>query len=98
MANKKRLVDADILREFIITDYYGHFTDRHDTDQTALINMVCDDIAEASTVGATQIVECKNCQYGHCYNEYYNLYECTYYLGGIPKEADDYCSYGERRE
>lgn len=45
-----RLIDADKLREAVITDYYEHFTGCHDTDQIALIDMVCDDIEEAPTI------------------------------------------------
>lgn len=52
MENEKRLIDADALREAVITDYYEHYTRYHDTDQIALIDMVCDDIEEAPTVDA----------------------------------------------
>lgn len=45
-----RLIDADMLKDTITTDYYEHFTRHHDTDQIALVDMVCDDIDEAPTV------------------------------------------------
>ena len=41
-----RLIDADRLKEAIHTDFSEHFTLYHDTDQTALFDMVMDDIDE----------------------------------------------------
>lgn len=44
-----RLIDADRLKETIHTDFSEHFTLYHDTDQTALMDMVMDDINEMPT-------------------------------------------------
>ena len=44
-----RLIDADRLKDAIHTDFSEHFTLYHDTDQTALIDMVMDDIDEMPT-------------------------------------------------
>ena len=44
-----RLIDADRLKAAIHTDFSEHFTLYHDTDQTALFNMVMDDIDEMPT-------------------------------------------------
>lgn len=44
-----RLIDADRLKDAIHTDFSEHFTLHHDTDQTALIDMVMDDIDEMQT-------------------------------------------------
>ena len=44
-----RLIDADRLKEAIHTDFSEHFTLYHDTDQTALFDMVMDDIDEMPT-------------------------------------------------
>lgn len=44
-----RLIDADRLKEAIHTDFSEHFTPYHDSDQTALIDMVMDDIDETPT-------------------------------------------------
>lgn len=41
-----RLIDADRLKAAIHTDFSEHFTLYHDSDQTALIDMVMDDIDE----------------------------------------------------
>ena len=56
MANEKRLIDANALEEAIRTDYWEHFTQCHDTDQIALIDMVCEDIGNAPTVDAVEVV------------------------------------------
>lgn len=44
-----RLIDADRLKEAIHTDFSEHYTLYHDTDQTALFDMVMDDIDEMPT-------------------------------------------------
>ena len=45
-----RLIDADRAKDAIYTDFWEHFTQHHDSDQTALIDMVMDDIDETPTV------------------------------------------------
>lgn len=45
-----RLIDADRLKEAVTTDYYEHYTQCHDTDQIALIDMVENDIDESETI------------------------------------------------
>lgn len=45
-----RAVDADRLKQAIEHDYYEHYTKYHDSDQTALIDMVMDDIDEMLTL------------------------------------------------
>ena len=44
-----RLIDADRLKAAIHTDFSEHFTLYHDTDETALFDMVMDDIDEMPT-------------------------------------------------
>ena len=44
-----RLIDADRLKAAIHTDFSEHFTLYHDTDQTALFDMMMDDIDEMPT-------------------------------------------------
>lgn len=44
-----RLIDADRLKAAIRTDFSEHFTLYHGTDQTALFDMVMDDIDEMPT-------------------------------------------------
>ena len=45
-----RAIDADRLKQAIDHDYYEHYTKDHDSDQTALIDMVMDDIDEMPTL------------------------------------------------
>ena len=91
MASEKRLIDADALRETVITDYYEHYTQCHDTDQIALIDMVCDGIDEAHTVDAVEVVRCKDCKH------FDGIWFCK--ICGVPsRKPDDFCSYGKRRE
>ena len=45
-----RLIDAERLKDAIYTDFWEHFTQYHDSDQTALIDMVMDDIDETPTI------------------------------------------------
>ena len=45
-----RAIDADRLKQAIDHDYYDHYTKYHDSDQTALIDMVMDDIDEMPTL------------------------------------------------
>ena len=44
-----RMIDADRLKAAIHTDFSEQFTLYHDTDQTALFDMVMDDIDEMPT-------------------------------------------------
>ena len=96
MANEKRLIDANALVEAIITDYWEHFTQCHDTDQTALIDMVREDIGNSPTVDAVEVVRCKNCNYfgghGMCYCHAADEKGTPIFV-----REDDFCSYGERR-
>ena len=43
------LISRKRLKEAIYTDFIEHFTQYHDSDQTALIDMVMDDIDEIPT-------------------------------------------------
>lgn len=45
-----RMIDADRLKDAIYTDFWEHFTQCHDSDQTALIDMVMYDIDEMPTL------------------------------------------------
>ena len=86
--NEKRLIDANRLKEAVTTDYYEHFTRCHDTDQIALIDMVCDDIEEALTVDAVEVVRCKNCK--HRYKDSW----CEY----VDDDDNFYCARGEWKD
>ena len=77
-----RAIDADRLKQAIDHDYYEHYTKYHDSDQTALIDMVMDDIDEMPTLtppnepltpypdGDTSIIACPQCGSGeYLHNE-----------------------------
>ena len=98
-----RPVDADALTKAIRTDYFEHFTQYHDTDQIALIDMACNDIEESPTVDAVPVVRCRKCKHK---TEYFNSGKfvckmkqcvvCGCVVGYI--KDDDFCSYGERKD
>ena len=56
---------------------------------------LCKDYEPVNYVG---VVRCKDCYFVNCYNELLPRYECTRMLGSIQVKADDFCSYGKRRE
>ena len=96
-SSEKRLIDACALQKAIRTDYFEHFTQYHDSDQIALIDMVCDDIEESPTVEAVEVVRCKDCLYS---TERYGHMKC---INGVSyrntwNKPDFFCSYGERKE
>ena len=44
------------------------------------------------------VIRCKDCYFVNCYDELLPRYECTRMLGSIQVKADDFCSYGKRKE
>lgn len=91
MVNEKRLIwDVDMKTAF--REWFDH-------EDFRTMNQVIDDIP---TVDAVEVVRCKDCVH------YVNLlgnesdYRCSIFSGcydrPYPTEADDFCSYGERRE
>ena len=111
MANEKWLIDANALLaeldKFVnpLPDAYGlHFLNGLSTAIT--------EIEDAPTVDAVEVVRCKDCKSAEPYTRmngktgfYCKHQKCTLRYGTnwerlyMPiKEADDFCSYGERRE
>lgn len=86
-----RAIDADRLKQAIDHDYYEHYTKYHDSDQTALIDMVMDDIDEMPTLTPpNEPLTCEGCaEDGKWEWEYQNGAECpcTYCKG---RAADCY--------
>ena len=61
-----RAIDADRLKQAIDHDYYEHYTKYHDSDQTALIDMVMDDIDEIPTLTPpNEPLTCEGCAEGN---------------------------------
>ena len=85
MANEKRLIDANALIEEANTEgAYGYV----DAFQ----------IANAPTVDAVEVVRCRECKHWHKETLF-----CDYMPYGEAQErvnwyADDFCSYGERKD
>ena len=85
MANEKRLIDANaLIEEANAEGAYGYV----DAFQ----------IANASTVDAVEVVRCRDCKHWHKETLF-----CDYMPYGEAQErvnwyADDFCSYGERKD
>ena len=70
-----RLIDADRLKAAIHTDFSEHFTLYHDTDQTALFDMVMDDIDEMPVAfDKEKVIEKLKCLEVNAFG-YYNQYD-----------------------
>ena len=54
-------------------------------------------IDDAPTVDAVEVVRCKDCKYWQDNNDGYPHEECRWGNGETP-DANDFCSYGERKE
>lgn len=85
MANEKRLIDANaLIEEANAEGAYGYV----DAFQ----------IANAPTVDAVEVVRCRECKHWHKETLF-----CDYTLYGEAQErvnwyANDFCSYGERKD
>ena len=81
-----RLIDADKLLEVL---------NKKSVPFNANVN---DAILTAPTVDAVEVVRCKDCKYSKHLKQYpkVNTWKCI--LTDVVYRADDYCSYGERKE
>lgn len=80
-----RLIDADKLER---QEYWGN--------ERCFDYVDAEDIDNAPTVDAVEVVRCKDCKYydrGECYHPRHERH-----LQSIRQEDDDFCSYGERKE
>ena len=83
-SSKKQLIDANaLIKEANADGAYGYV----DAKQ----------IADAPTVDAVEVVRCKDCKYWQDNNDGYPHEECRWVHEETP-DADDFCSYGERKE
>lgn len=55
-----------------------------------------EDINDAPTIDAVEVVRCKDCKYKNSHI-YKNAYTCDRFKGNVFIVDDDYCSYAERR-
>ena len=91
MANKKRMVDANKLIDFIDV---GHLRQPGELCWSELD--VANLLLHAPPVDAVPVVRCRDCS--HCDPE---SYHCDHPMGTtapLRRKPDDFCSYGERKE
>ena len=97
MANEKRLIDADALSVRVMDASYWD-----NQDEDVIWNLVQD----APTIDAVEVVRCKDCKQlmlwckptdkviGECFIRKMNSEDEQFCMVG----ADDFCSYGERKD
>ena len=77
-----RLIDANaLIKEAYVDGAYGYV----DAEQ----------IANAPTIDAVEVVRCKDCK--HCDPENYHCDHAMSTAAPLRRKPDDFCSYGERR-
>ena len=97
MENKKRLIDANALKEK--AKYQGHCIRPLVTGYHMCVSV--SDIDNAPTVDAVEVVRCKDCEYWKCIEGGFG--DCTHPRFHLEGHADptmnwnDFCSCGERR-
>lgn len=89
MANERRLIDANELREDWLL--YGANENIYST------NDILDSIDAAPTVDAVEVCYCKDCKWAK-YEKDYSPY-CNHLITGLFANIkdEDFCSYGEKR-
>lgn len=93
----QRLIDADAFKKSVLTDFWEHYTQCHDTDQTSLMDMVMDNLDEQPTIDAVPVVRCRDCvKISPSVTEIKNAVWCRTFRAYIP--CDGFCSYGERKD
>lgn len=93
----KKLIDADAFKKSVLTDFWEHYTQCHDTDQTSLMDMVMDNLDEQPTIDAVPVVRCRDCiKISPSVTEIKNAVWCRTFRAYMP--CDGFCSYGERKD
>ena len=105
MAAEKRLIDADALGRF---SFHIECEEDGETFERCVVDW--DDIEDAPTVDAVEVVPCKECKHrGHilrcpmCFEEQYEFdegdgYMCTDYRTYDRTKDNGYCDRGERKD
>lgn len=90
-----RLIDADELRAWLVKAW--RFLKLQDDKRTAshAIGKIIDHVDKTPAVDAVPVVRCRECKY---YKP--DEFECGCdFAGGLPYvKADDFCSFGKRRD
>jgi len=89
-----KLIDADTV---VTIQVYDDMTEEWDLKKMTIEEAIdkWSDEGCPSTVDAVEVVRCKDCKH---YKEYDGEIECWARPMLFPREPDDYCSMGERRE
>ena len=89
--SEKRLIDADAFLKDILTAGIGKTIIEYSESDIGYM------IRKRHTVDAVEVVRCKDCKYWQDNNDGYPHEECRWGHGETP-DANDFCSYGERKE
>ena len=93
MANEKRLIDANALKNK--AKYQGHCVRPLVTAYHLCVSV--SDIDNAPTVDAVEVVRCKDCVWCEKGKDYVPY--CNHPTDGMHDvQMDDFCSYGERKD
>ena len=94
-----RLIDGDALIEKFNekVDMAECLIDARTAERFATFCSLADAVEEMPTADAEVVVRCKDCKYWQDNNDGYPHEECRWWHGETP-DANDFCSYGERRE
>ena len=83
-----RYIDADMLID--------SFMSKLDDEETLFNRVSRRFMRLLKSSPSIDIVRCKECKHWHKWSD--GEMFCGHFDGGIGSDADDYCSYGERRE
>ncbi len=83
-----RLIDAEVFEKSVRTDFWEHYTNCHDTDQTDLLELIMDNLAECPTIEAKPVVHAHWIKHREFYEDegfegyYYSCSNCDGTLYG----------------
>ena len=89
--SEKRLIDANAFLKDILTAGIGKTIIEYSESDIGYM------IRKRHTVDAVEVVRCKDCKYWQDNNDGYPHEECRWGHGETP-DANDFCSYGERKD
>ena len=102
MATEKRLIDAySAIKK--IDNYCNNSPFTHPgTTWLRGLELATGLLLAEPTVDAVEVVRCKDCKHWQPIHEHIPHMECQIFRGayehGYPTNADDFCSYGERKD
>lgn len=95
-----RIIDADALKRHEQKIATQAWKMQVKASVETILNQFIDDIDHAPTVDAVEVVRCKDCRHwsGRKYNVHINGFLPWCGFSALQREANDYCSYGERKD